>query len=366
MEGKHIFARVRLTGARFSGGVLPIDSLEELQRYQNLIRRFAQARGDANPEELRLVIERIDDGSADILLAIEQVTVHIDEQIGARDQLEATLAAAYGDGEISEDLDWDLAADVAELGSTLGAGQSLVVEPIDDSHPRVEISVVTRPQAIERLTGATFFLPTDVSRPSHLRTESTLVAGRIVELDADNQKFRFESVQYGTMNGRYKDPTMVDEFRAVLDSAARAPVTRLVGDVQWKNGAPWRIRDVQSLERFDLDGQPWQARLTALAELHPGWGESGQEPPISLTALDAAREILSALTIAERDLPAVFPTEDGGLSIEWANARSVRSIEITADGVFEMFVLPEGQFDGTETEVSDLPSAIQFALGGDA
>lgn len=369
MDERPIFARVRLTGQRFEGGVLPIDSLIELQRYQDLVRKFASSRQAPGEEagELRLVIERIDEGSADIFLALEQITAQIEAQTVARDQLEVILAAAYGDEEVSEDLDWDLASEVAQLGSTLTGEQALIVEPVSEGHPRVEITVVTRERAAEKLNLTNFMLATDQEKQSALAVvDGSVLAGRIVELDADKQTFRFESSQFGEMNGRYLDAGRTPDFRAVLDSSALAPVTRLEGALQYRNGDPWRIRDVQSLERLDLDDQSWATRLKALAELAPGWGDSGSEPPIAIQALEVARELLSALTISAQALPGVFPTEDGGVSLEWATAQSVRSIEITPEGIFEMFLLAEGDFEGAHSEAEDLPTAIRFALGGEA
>ncbi len=349
--------------------MLPIDSLIELQRYQDLVRKLASARlaPGAGDSELRLVIERIDEGSADIFLAIEQINAQIEAPTFARDQLEAILAAAYGDEEVSEDLDWELASEIAQLGSTLTGEQALIMEPVSEGHPRVEITVVTRERAAEKLNLTNFMIAADQDNERTLTVaDDSVLAGRIVELDADKQTFRFESSLFGEMNGRYLDARMTPDFRAVLDSSALAPVTRLEGALQYRNGDPWRIRDVQSLERLDLDDQSWAMRLKTLAELPPGWGDSGNEPPISVQALEMARELLSALAISARALPGVFPNEDGGVILEWATPQSVRSIEITAEGSFEMFLLAEGDFEGTHSEAQDLPTAIKFAVGGDA
>ena len=42
-EGRPQVKRVRLTGARFEGGRLPVDSLVELQKYQDIVRIAAEA-----------------------------------------------------------------------------------------------------------------------------------------------------------------------------------------------------------------------------------------------------------------------------------------------------------------------------------
>ena len=78
--------RFRLTGARFEGGRLPVDSLVELEHYQDVVRIAAEAEwrhdhpGEELPSGLReavsLTIERIDEGSADVFLAFEQHAVY--------------------------------------------------------------------------------------------------------------------------------------------------------------------------------------------------------------------------------------------------------------------------------------------------
>ena len=83
--------RVRLAGARFDRGRLPIASLMELQNYQEAIRIAAEAewRRDHPDEQLpadfqdstSLAIERIDEGSADVFLAFEQPE-YVEVEIG--------------------------------------------------------------------------------------------------------------------------------------------------------------------------------------------------------------------------------------------------------------------------------------------
>ena len=103
-ERKPGVKRVRLSGARFDGGRLPVDSLVELQKYQDVVRIAAEAEWrQAHPDEdipadlrssVSLTIERIDEGSADVFLAFEQHQVYVQYQAEAQDVADVFLFAA--------------------------------------------------------------------------------------------------------------------------------------------------------------------------------------------------------------------------------------------------------------------------------
>lgn len=134
--------RLRLRGARFDGGRLPVDSLVELQSYQKIIRIAAEAEWRRDhpeeklPEELRdsirLTIERIEDGSAEIFLAYEQHAEYVEYQLEAQNTTDAVLVAAYEDNIRPElpgfppEMSYEYREAVSELGVTLVEHQSIV------------------------------------------------------------------------------------------------------------------------------------------------------------------------------------------------------------------------------------------------
>jgi len=372
--------RIRLTGDRFDGGRLPVDSLVELQRYQDAVRRVAEHDWkQENPGEelpvglgdsVSLTITKLGEGSADILLAFEQHTIAVQYQQDAQDVVDGTLAAAYGGTELPQlpdEISERVRVEAAEFGSTLEPGESIEIYPggNPDAAP-VIITVEARKDAIVRLELEGFLLDTPVGTDGNVlqKVEETLV-GRFTELDADDQKFRFVSLLHGPLTGRFTSSALTADIRKLLDSSTVAPVTRIVGDLQYRNGIPWRLRDLSLVEEMDIDNDRWGTALVGFASLAPGWGENEDGKAITFTSLEAARDILRAIDSSPNTGPGLFPTASGGVLIEWSSAEHVRSIEISADAVFELFDLPSGSFESTYAETKDIRRAISFATGGD-
>ena len=371
--------RIRLAGKRFDGGRLPIDSLVELERYQSLIRVMARAEwlrdnpGEDLPadfaSEVSLTIERIEDGSADVFLAFEQQSAYIQYQEEAQSVIHETVSAAYTGTELPylpPSISDEIRLRVAEIGSTLAPEQSIEVFVHGPDLPPIVVNVETRPLAVERLELDGFMLTTDnVTSGNVLEKQDSSVVGRITELDADKMRYRFESLLYGSLGGSYKsNPRLLEDFRAVLDSSAQGPITRVTGDLQYKNGVPWRLTDTTSLDLFSVDNETWGPELIAFASLPPGWGDDSDGAPITFIALDAARTVMSALDEADTVRPGMFATESGGILLEWSSPTFVHSVEITPDGTFQLFSLPPGSYQGTVQLVEDIRAAIDFAIEG--
>ena len=369
--------RIKLIGARFDGGRLPIDSLVELERYQELLRVVARAEwrgghpGEPLPahfdEEISLTIEGIEEGSADVLLAFEQHAVLVEYQQRADDTVSDVIAAAYESRELPPlppALERDVRDRIVEFGDTLEAGQSIQVYTSGPSNPPVEITIETRREVVEMFALEDFIAEAPVEQPrGDLETEQETVVGRITEVDASKASYRFESLQYGRLLGHYDaESHLLDDIRKVLDSPAEAPILRVEGNLQRKrDGSPWRFKETFAVEEFVAGSSPWAARLIELAELARGWSEVSNARPIAVLALEAADAILSAVNEAGQTLPGIFPTEAGGVILEWASFSGVQSVELTAEAEFELFARPAGG-DASLVTTSNLQEAIAFAL----
>ncbi|WP_146070712.1 hypothetical protein [Cryobacterium sp. M91] len=370
--------RVRLTGARFDGGRLPVDSLVELQRYQDVVRIAAVAEwrrehpGEEPPSDLRnsisLTIERIDEGSADIFLAFEQHAEYVQYQAGAQEAADAIIGAAYSAAPIPELPALSLAEDlefreaVSQIGFTLRSEQSIefYLDP-SDAQP-VTITVETRRNAVEQLSRIEDFLvPPDSSTTTEgLQSAEESLVGRVTILNADDQRFTLVLADRTKVHGWYRqNPELLEDFRAVVNSTEEGPLTRISGTLQTKDGKPFRFKDVDSIQRIQFDDTAWGARLTEFASLPSGW-EDGEGDQISSVALEAAQMLLRVVDRALIERPGVFPNPEGGVLIEWASPERVRSVEITADGTFEMFSLQRAQRSSQNSETADLTKAIAF------
>lgn len=369
--------RFRLTGPRFDGGRLPVDSLIELQRYQDVVRIAAQAEwrddhpGDEPPkdfsESVSLTIERIDEGSADVILIFEPHAVYQQYQVEARDAADAVMIAAYSGDPIPElpalppEADREFREVVAAIGSTLEPGQSIEFYPDAPDAEPITITIETRKAAIEQLARIEDFLVPPSDAPTQgLQSSEQSLTGRVTAINADKQQFWMQT-ESGEIHGWYRDnPELLEDFRKLVNSAAKGPLTRVTGDLQikLKNGEVFRFRSITRVEQVQFDDTPWGSRLTEFASLPPGW-DGGEGAQITSVALDAAQMILRAVDgVAER--PGVFPTDEGGVLIEWAGTSGVRSAEVLADGTFELFSLARGQQHGEHATTGNLAEAIAF------
>lgn len=70
--------------------------------------------------------------------------------------------------------------------------------------------------------------------------------------------------------------------------------------------------------------------------------------------------LLRAVDNAEIERPGVFPTEEGGVLIEWSSPAAVRGVEVLDDGTFETSELLSGQNGGSHSSTSDVTETIAF------
>lgn len=366
--------RLRLNGERFRGGRLPVDSLLELQSYQEAVRAMAvhewavDHAGESPPESIRgdfsLTIERIDDGSADVFLAFERVAVYQEYQEHARDAVDALVQAAYSGDELPDlpsEAQESVRSAVAGIGRTLEGDQSIEFYVADDSPP-VLITVETRREAVGHLLTANFFLdaaPMEVV-PSLQTIETTLVA-HVVAIDADRKVFLARDLESRRILGWYKDtPDLLEDLRAVVDAESEGPLTRISGQLQYRDGEPWRFRPAVRIERVEFDDAPWGRALERLVTLPAGWA-SGGGSPVTSVALDAAQAVMRNVVNALQ--PTIGATEEGGVLIEWIGSTGIRSIEVLPDGTFELFEMQREDRRGTETSTLDARRAASFASG---
>lgn len=369
--------RVRLTGARFEGGRLPVDSLVELQKYQEVVRIAVEAEwrrdhpDEDQPADLHdsasLTIERIDEGSADVFLAFEQHTAYVELQAEAQEAADATIVAAYTGASLPDllalapEADREFREAVAEFGATLEPGQSIEFYPSTPDAAPVTITIETRKRAVEELARIDDFLLAADATPQKagLQTVEESLTGRVTAINADKREFWLQT-EVGEIHGWYRDnPELLEAFRTLVNSAADGPLTRISGDLQVKRGMPWRFRSVAAVEQVEFDNTAWGERLTVFASLPSGWDDGGGVQ-ISSTSLDAAQMLLKSFDTAQFKPPGVFPTSDGGVLLEWASPVGVLSVEVLPGGEFELFALQRGQRQGTHAATADLTQVIAF------
>ncbi|QEA29763.1 hypothetical protein FGL91_15100 [Microbacterium sp. CBA3102] len=379
--------RIRLTGARFDGGRLPIDSLSELQDYQKVVRiaAAAQWRSEHPGEELpagfagavSLTIEEIHEGSADVFLSFEQQQEYVQYQAEAQDasaMVNSVIAAAYRDEDVpdlpvlSPEEDSLFFETLSHLGGTLTPEQSMEFYIDGPDAAPVTVTVETRKTAILRLAKIDSFLQSPEETPtSKLQKDEQSLIGRITLLDANKMSYELALPDGHKIRGHYRNaPTLLEDFRKVLNSEEQGPLTRITGELQRKaDGSIWRFWETRSLEQVEFDDTVWGARLAELAGLAPQW-DGAAAGQVSSVSLDAAQLLLREIDATGKPAPGIFPTEDGGVLLEWSSPAAVRSIEILEDGTFETFTITSGQQTGEHDSTGDLSVVVAFIRADEA
>jgi hypothetical protein len=94
--------------------------------------------------------------------------------------------------------------------------------------------------------------------------------------------------------------------------------------------------------------------LRAIASLRTGWDGYGAAP-IGPDLIDTARDLLNRLPDYRVDNPAIIPTADSSIQLEWTIGRRSLEIEIVGDGVarYLRWSPGEGIEDEADFEISD-------------
>lgn len=408
-----VFATLKLDGARFNGGRLPIDALVELQRYRELILEAAkQAWREANPEaevpldfssEFDLAVTEIEDGSAvpvmekkksaydnfydagrldvealfaDIVnrnfgVSIPDSEEGVEEQAGDEDSASpGEIAPEDGPDTATEDeeapieskrrLLTSLAALDAfqDFGSSLREEDSLILSGTE-THEEVRITADTAPRVFRPIFEQLAFELDEPVEEALERTQYTsTVAGRLIALNADARNFKIKTLLFDQVHGRYKDPERLEDLKTVLESSAQAPLVRVTGRMSWLGGKLKQILNVDEVELLEIESEPWSRRIVELASLGRNWHpELDNSPLISFTAIDAAREVLRATQKCEIS-PGIYPGEDGGVIVEWGSPQRVVTLEISPEPDFFLFHLDAASGDATEFDTEDLSEVI--------
>lgn len=359
------FAQVTMFGAEFEGGKIPIRSLDELSRYQYLVLKAALSEWESDhpnesvPDDFEsafdLVLSDIQEGSAVSVLERPSTSTYDDYFNRGRDTLELELQLANSeDKSVVNDISLLKFPEFSDLGSSLHDGERMEIRA-----PRT----MDRPENVISITRATShrvkrsLVPSFRKSINPRRSETTWIVGRLTAVNADKKNFTISSDPHGTINGKYRDEEILDDLKAVLNSSERAPVVRLFADLRFAGTRLDRILDVYRVQVLEIDGQPWSRRFVELAQLERGWDEEDEESAIvSFIALDGARQLLLHVQQLGMPQPGIFPTADGGVSLEWATAAQVVTIDITDNAEFGLFQLTHGSepFDTTTKNLSEV------------
>ncbi len=318
---KTTFYQPRFTGERFDEHTLPVEVARDLAAYETLVIELAKhlykqdyperARAPKGfAANFRLDIQEIGDGSTRPLLALVMSGVlalpnseatHFER---ARDLIAECVAAP--DARLPHQFPKELLGHFNQLGRSLRDGETLELPLACDGN-----AVLTPTRRKELVLAASEEYEREVE-----------LLGYIGEVDWEKATFRLRLADNRQFNVPLL-PAFRDDARKYGGRSRHWVVVKGVGTFD-----AWdclkRVLSSESAEvvkNFDITN-----RLDELRLLQPGWFEDAG------LALNEARLSLFAESIAanypdDLPLPAIFPTQDGNLVLEW-NAAGDPSLDI--------------------------------------
>ncbi|WP_328545397.1 hypothetical protein [Streptomyces europaeiscabiei] len=103
---------------------------------------------------------------------------------------------------------------------------------------------------------------------------------------------------------------------------------------------------------------PFYDRLTELSKLQDGWLDGHGKSPTS-EAIRSASVLGAALPIAIT--PRVYPTEEGGVALEWNDRHGGHEIEVQPDGLLFLMTVERIAEDEMEALRAEVAAARKFA-----
>lgn len=341
-DGSVRFGYLKLAGGRFDGAEgLPVGSAAELERYAALVSAVARELYlKANQKRKR--VPRGFDAGFDLRLTKvtkgSQIPVLVRPARGdqsplfdtedwhddARRLINSVLAEVPTNDRGLDQFPDSAVKYLVQFGRGLRPDERIELSDSKDSPNRavLDIGVRKRIQKLAKVEG--------------LEVETSVV-GRVNGLHSTPPSFELvvtEDGQKRRISGTYSDSAaweLLHRYMGADDTAQLVSVTAIA--VQDRAGVISSIKDVLGI---DLALPPeWSERLDHLGRLEPGWLHDGSEPPSSDT-LQHTERILLAMLDAEIAAPAIYPSGDGGIQLEWRTDSRAIEVEILNEGPVEV------------------------------
>ena len=316
------FIQPRFVGPRFEEHTLPLSAAKDLAAYEELVLELAKhlfrekqtdrvrvPKGFA--QGFSLHIERIDDGSAKpalVAMMVGALTMHMPPEITEAKELINAVIATEAAQSFPAAFPKEFYSYFNRIGRSLEEGEFIEWLP-------------------ESPTNKTVLTPTKRKRLviAHRETyeKEVNVVGLVEELNAPKQTGTLRTVDKETVSFAYDDPFFAD-LKTALGSATMHIRVKGVGvfDVNERLSAVKEIEQVDPLAHHKLT-----ARIDGLASLKDGWLEGHGAAPkcddLNWLSNEVAKVFPDSL-----EYPAVVPTEDGSVVLEWIRPDARIELEV--------------------------------------
>lgn len=308
---KEPFIQPRFVGPRFDEHTLPLSAAKDLAAYEELIVELAKhlylnknsdrqrvPKGFA--EGFNLHLEKVDEGSAKPLLALVMTGALVNPLPAEFDEAKTLINEVIATGETEKlpvAFPKELYSYFNRIGRSLEPGERLEWTPDNAANP----SALT-PSKRKRLAlavGATYEAEVDiVGQVFSLNTEKT--GGQL--RTGDNKIVSFDF-----------DQPFLNELKAALGNRILYAHIQGVGVYDAND----RLKSIKEIEQLEV--VPHYALTSAIEDLNnlkDGWLEGRGKAPLGLYLSMLADELAEVFPPGI-DYPAVVPTEEGNVSLEW-------------------------------------------------
>lgn len=333
------FLRPRLTGARFEGGAIPLDMLNDFSALGEMIVavakwRYFQDYPDRNrtprgfAESASLSLTGVEEGSAVPVIDLaftSPSSPEVPQLPGmpgvyekyfeeAREHIIAAISSAEQDETIASILPDRYLRYFDRFGRRLHEGESIEF----DSDSGANVARLTRASRRKLILAS---MVNEV-------TEEVIVRGLIPEADQDRMTFQIQ-----LMGGQKIDTVMDEQHRETIlevfnryDDKGQAWV-RGIG----KYDRQERLVKIELVEEIvALDPLDVTSRLEELRSLQDGWLDGEGRAPNS-EGLEWLEAQFEQRFPTDLPLPHLYPTHEGGIRAEWSEGDNVVVLETNID-----------------------------------
>ncbi|MGW0368559.1 hypothetical protein ACWDZW_06465 [Streptomyces coeruleorubidus] len=362
------FGSWRLQGGRYEQQGLPVEVLAEFARYERLVVDVARGlykqrhasrqrvpRGFASSFSLRL--SDIRRGS--VIPVLERTVVDDDALFDDRDAgifdearmvIQDALRSIQEGSGIPRTFPPHALREFSRFGRSLRDDE--IIEFDSGTPSAVIYSQTVRRQIQEQ------------ARLERFEIE-TLVSGQVVGVSADKGIFEFRLTRGDkVVPGRFSSDDIVADLKQYLDRSTMAPTVAINAvAIQSMNEEIIEIQDVLSIEPvLPLE---WSERLAELHDLEAGWLDGvGQQ--VSRKVLREVESLLLEFLDEQVQRPYIYPTEDGGVQLEWPYSAGEVTLTVTPDEKVEAFAFSKE--DDRESDRTfhwrQLSEITEFVIGG--
>jgi hypothetical protein len=333
LMAKEPFIQPRFVGPRFDEHTLPLSAAKDLAAYEELVVELAkqlylnkhQGNRQRVPkgfaEGFHLHLEKVDEGSAMPLLALVMAGALVNplpiEFSEAKTLINEVIATPDGD-KLPPAFPKELYSYFNRIGRSLEPGERLEWTPGNPTNP----SALT-PAKRKRLAlavGATYEAEVDI-------------VGQIFSLNTKKSEGQLLTGENEQVSFDY-DQSFLDELKKALGNCILYAHLQGVGVFDVND----RLKSIKEIEYLDI--VPHYALVSAiddLSNLKDGWLEGRGVAPDRLK-LERLSDDLVEVFPPGIDYPAVVPTEDGNVSLEWIKPAARVELEVNfAENRLELY-----------------------------